>query len=262
MATNFCPACGQPIAPDDINIKEGVALCRSCGALSRLSAIANQPAPNPVASATPPPGCACDEQPGGRLDIRAAHRGVGTTLGMLAVCLFWNGIVSVFVLVALAGVYRHFVGPLPAWFPAPRDASDANRGTGMPWGMTLFLCIFLVPFVAVGAALFLAFLTSLLGRVRVVVDGDEGRVRVGVGPLNWSRRFNAERVTRVATGGSGYLVNGKPRPLIQIEADRTIKFGSFLPDARRAWLLDVLRTQLILQRTARQPGRAAALSRR
>src|SRR6185437_768408 len=183
MANNFCPVCGQPIGTADINIKEGVALCRACGALSPLSEVVNQPVPNPSASATPPAGCACDEYPGGDLDIRAANRAFGPTLFFFVFCVFWNGLLSIFLVIAVAGVYRHLVGPLPAWAPVPRDAQ--NQG----WGETLFLCIFLVPFVAIGFVMLLVFLTSLLGRVRVVVSGDEGCVRVGVGPFNFSRRF-------------------------------------------------------------------------
>src|SRR5437763_14609589 len=94
MATNVCPDCGQPIPPDDINVKEGVGLCRACGALSRLADIVNQPPVDPDSLSTPPPGCSYEQPPGGTLVVSAPHRVLGTVLGALALCLFWIGIVT------------------------------------------------------------------------------------------------------------------------------------------------------------------------
>lgn len=263
MATSVCPNCGQPIPPDDINVKEGVGLCRACGALSRLSDIVNQPPIDPDSLSTPPAGCSYEQQPGGTLVVRASHRALGTALGALALCLFWNGIVFVFVLFAVAGVYTHFVGPLPAGFPIPRSSKDGNLGPDMAWGTTLFLCIFLIPFVMIGLALIGVFLGSLVGRVQVLVSGSDGRVRTGFGPFNYTRRFDPSKVTRVTAGQTSYQVNNENRPLIRLEADRPIKFGSMLPEERRNWMLAMLRLHLILQRKASPAARAMApLSRR
>ncbi len=63
----------------------------------------------------------------------------------------------------------------------------------MPLGMNLFLCLFLTPFILVGAGLFFALLLSVAGRVEVVVSGPDGRVRTGVGPFRWTRRFAADQ---------------------------------------------------------------------
>ena len=246
MVTNTCPACGQPIATNDINMNEGVGLCRSCGKLSRLGEIAVQPEIDAKALATPPAGCSCDEQIGGDLVVRASLRSPGAAVGTLAVCLFWNGIVSVFVLIAIAGLYTNLVGPLPRWFPAPTsNGKNGSLGPNMPLGMTLFLCVFLIPFVVIGLGMFLAFLMCLVGRIEVVVTGTDGRVRTGFGPFNWTRRFDPSRVKRVVIAQTSYEQNGQRKPLIQIEADRTIKFGSLLPDERRAWMLGVLHLQLV-----------------
>ena len=263
MATSVCPDCGQPIPPDDINVKEGVGLCRACGALSRLADIVNQPPIDPDSLTTPPAGCSYEQQPSGTLIVRASHRALGTAMGALALCLFWNGIVSVFVLVALAGLYTHFIGPLPAWFPVPRNATESDFGPDKPWGTTLFLCIFLIPFVLVGLGMIAVFLGSLIGRVQVLVAGSDGRVRTGFGPFNYTRRFDPSKVTRVTAGQTSYQVNNQNRPLIRLEADRPIKFGSMLPEDRRNWMLAVLRLHLILQRQAgRSANRVAAVARR
>lgn len=102
---SLCPACGQAIAVEDINISEGVGLCRACGKLSRLSDIVEQAAIDPNALAMPPGGCAYDELIDGTRRVRASHRSLSSAVGLLAICLFWNGIVSVFVLIAIGGIY-------------------------------------------------------------------------------------------------------------------------------------------------------------
>jgi hypothetical protein len=246
MVSTTCPACGKAIATDDINIREGVGLCRACGKLSRLGEIADQPSVDVSALTTPPAGCSYEEPFVGGMVVRASLRSSGAAIGVFAACVFWNGIVSVFVLVAIAGLYTNLVGPLPTWFPAPSNSGrHGNMGPDMPLGMTLFLCIFLLPFIAVGLGLLLTFLTCLMGRVEIVVAGNDGRVRTGFGPFNWTRRFDASRVTQVSSGQTSYEQNGQRKPLIQIEAERTVKFGSTLPDERRAWVLGVLRLLLV-----------------
>jgi hypothetical protein len=253
--------CGRPIAADDINIKEGVALCRSCGKLSHLADISEIPAVDANALATPPAGCSYEEPIGGGLVLRASLRSAGTALGALAICLFWNGIVSVFVLVAIGGLYTHFIGALPTWFPVPGSGSKrGNVGPGMPLGETLFLCIFLIPFVAIGSLLFLAFVTSLIGRIEITLAGTDGRVRTGFGPFNWTRRFDPSKVKRVSIGKSSYQQNGQNKPVIEVESDRTVKFGSTLPQERRAWLLGFLQLQLLTRTQGGRTIRGAAPS--
>jgi hypothetical protein len=243
MVTNTCPVCGQPIAIDDINIQQGVGLCRACGKLSRLADIADQPTVDPKALAKPPAGCSYEEALGGGLVVRASARSVGSALGALALCLFWNGIISVFLLIAAAGVYTNVIGPLPTWFPTPTNNNGNNSEMGP--GMTIFLCLFLTPFVVVGMGLFMVFLMSAIGRVEVAVTGSDGRVRTGFGPFNWTRRFDASMVKRVIAGQTAYSENGQTKPLIRIEADRTVKFGSTVPDERRDWMCAVLHVLLV-----------------
>lgn len=262
MAPNLCPVCGGPIATDDINIQEGVGLCRACGKLSRLAEIADQPAADPKMFDAPPPGCTLEDRTGGAKVLRATLRSAGRAVGLLAICLFWNGIVSVFVLIALAGLYTNFIGPLPEWFPAPTGTQNKNGniGPGMPLGMNLFLCVFLIPFVTIGLIMFLAFLTCVVGRIEVLLDGPIGRVRTGFGPFNWTRRFDPTRVKRVIQGQTSYEENGRTKAVIQIDADRTVKFGSMLEDGRRAWMMGALHL-LLVAKGARGSGKPA-LSRR
>ncbi len=249
--TNLCPACGQPIAVGDINITEGVALCRACGKLSRLADIVGQPAVDANTLATPPGGCSYDEMIDGTQRARASQRSLGTATGLLAICLFWNGIISIFVLVAIGGIYTHFFGPLPQWFPAPGSRGN-HRKSDMSLSQLLFLCIFLIPFVVFGLGMFFGLVGSLIGRIEVLVTGDDGRVRFVCGPLFWTRRFDVSKVTRVAIDQARYQQNAQNKPLIQIDADKTIRFGTMLPDFRRTWMLGVC--QMLLRGQGKATG--------
>jgi hypothetical protein len=199
------------------------------------------PVADATALASPPEGCAYSESIRGDLTITASLRSVGSAVAYLAFALFWNGIVSIFVLFAISQLYAHFIGPVPTWFPAPRS----NRGGVSTVGETYFLCIFLIPFVLVGAGMIMAVIYSLIGRVQLTVTGTDGRVRTGCGPINWSRRFDASKVKRVSDTRTKYEVNHRTQSLIQIEAERTIRFGSGLSDPRRKWLLGMLHFLLV-----------------
>ena len=178
---------------------------------------------------------------GDEIRIRASLRSIGGALGALAVALFWNGIVSVFVLLAAAAIYVNLVGPLPAWFPVPKS----DTGAPMPLGMALFLCVFLIPFVTIGAAMIAAVFLCIGGHVEVVLRDGQGVVRTGVGRFCWSRRFDATKVRRVGMGETSWKQNDQAKPVIVIEADRTVKFGSMLAGERREWLRAALHVLLV-----------------
>lgn len=246
-----CP-CGQDIPIADINVAEGVALCRGCGKLSRLMDLATpleDAAAIEAANAPPPKGCRIDDF-GGQVVLVASARSLTTAGPLLFFAAFWNSIVSVFVLIAIAGLWTSFIGPIPSWFPAPAansgsGGSNNSIGSGMPLGMTLFLCIFLIPFVAIGLGVLCAALVSLLGRVEVRLRGPDGVVFTGIGPIGWRRRFDAASVKAVKFVESSVETNGKRQKLIGIETEqKTVKFGSVLTDQRRAWLAGALKTVL------------------
>lgn len=230
-----------------MNISEGVALCPACGTLTRLSDLvagADEPSDRgagDLAELDPVAGCTVTGWPDD-LTLRASARSFGSAVGMLFIVLFWNGIVSVFVLLALAGLYINLIGPLPAWFPAP---TQSNGGGPIPLNMALFLCVFLIPFVVVGTGLMIAFLFSVFGSVVVTLKGDEGVVATGFGPLRWRKRFNTRKVKRVWIGRAGWEKNDQPQKAVCIEADRDIRFASMLPSERKRWLSESLQALLL-----------------
>ncbi len=236
MPRNLCPVCGTEYHSESINIKEGVALCPGCGQLSRLSDVVAEDQSVVERISQPPRGCTVVDA-GREILVRASLRSVVGFFGSLFVCLFWNGIVSVFVLIAVSGLYSNLVGPLPEWFPSPDDGD-------MPLGMTLFLCIFMIPFVVIGLGMVGALFMNLAGRVEVKIGEDEASVFTGIGPIGWRRRFDPSQVHGVKLGYAKWESNGSHNELIVIDADRTVKFGTMLRDGRREWLRAILHALL------------------
>ena len=255
MAT-ICP-CGAMIEIDDINIAEGVALCRRCGKVSRLSALADGevaggPGPRSsrdaaeerkaaaLARGEPPAGCVMTDL-GDRVVLRVSARSVSSAIGLLVFCVIWNGIVGVFVVALVASIMGHMGATPPGWFPLPKLGSGGN----LPLAMTIFMGLFLTPFVVVGVMVLGGVLVSLVGKVEVRLRGPEGVVFTGVGPIGWTRRFDADAVEAVRFIEGDVEVNNKKQRAIAIEtATKTIQFGSGLPDQRRLWIGGVLKTML------------------
>lgn len=248
MGANHCPTCEATIPSANINISEGVALCAACGKLSKLSALVNVVQPATNALERTPSGCSVVDH-GDEIRIHVSTRCIGSAMAAGFFALFWNGIVSVFVLVAIGGLYTHLIGPLPEWFPAPTFDESL--------GMSIFLCVFLLPFIAVGLLMLGVTLVSLFGSLHVHVKGDKGIVRTGVGPLRWSRRFDAAHVRAVNIAKTSWSQNGQHKQLISIECDQTIRFGSMLTDRRREWLHALL-TALLVSRDAKRGNRFAS----
>lgn len=249
-----CPDCDESINSDAVNIKEGVALCPGCGKLSRLSELNYDNRSLQEILAKPPTGCSIVPLGHGAV-VSASLRSFGGFLGAACFALFWNGIVSIFVLVAIAGLYTNLIGPLPAWFPAPRmnEGKPQMNGGPMDLGMTLFLCVFLIPFVTIGTGMAAAAIINLVGKVQVVIDDAESYVTTGVGFVKWKRRFHARDVRAVNFGYTAWRSNGASSKLIEMVADRTIKFGSLLATDRLEWLRAVLK-EMLLTRDGNRPG--------
>lgn len=248
-----CPDCDQPIDSDAINIKEGVALCPGCGRLSRLSELTRSDRSVQEILAQPPPGCSILQLGQGAV-LSASLRSCAGFLFSAGFALFWNSIVSVFVLIATAGLYANLVGPLPAWFPAPgvREGKPEMNGEPMDLGVTLFLCVFLIPFVTIGIGMTVAAITNLVGKVEVVIDDLDSYVATGVGFVKWKRRFDAGHIRSVNICNAAWQSDGSSNKLIVMVGDRTIKFGSLLQTDRMEWLRVVLKDILLERDSNRQ----------
>jgi hypothetical protein len=242
MSNLVCPKCGKPIPAEDVNVGQGVALCRGCSTVTRLADLASDPVLDQADPGATPPGCQFRDD-GVETVVTASARTVGGAIGALFICLFWNGIVSVFVLIAAASTLQHLLGRVPAWFPAP--PMSGKNAAGIPLGMTLFLWIFLTPFIAVGLAVLGAFLTCVAGRVEVRIRDGVGVVFIGFGPVGWRRRFEVAQVRSVSIGRTTWSQNNQTKPVIVIDCGEPLRFGSGLPEIRRDWMGATLRKMLV-----------------
>lgn len=244
--TQRCPECDAVVEAKSINISEGVALCPQCGKLSRLSKLNFSDRSVEDILGQPPTGCEVVDL-GTSITVTASLRSATGFFITAGVALFWNGIVSVFVLITAAGLYTNLIGPLPAWFPAPgmNGGQPQINGGPMDLGMALFLCVFLSPFVFVGSVMAGAALVNLMGKIEVVIDDLDSYVATGIGFLKWKKRFDATQLRDVDYGVTMWQTEGGINRLIELTADRTVKFGSLLTSERMEWMRTILRDVLL-----------------
>ena len=236
-----CPSCDGLIAADAINIKEGVALCAGCGKLSRLSELNTSGRSMDEILCSPPPRCYINSD-SQRVTVTVSLRSLPGFFFPAGFALFWNGITSVFVLQAIAGLWANLVGPVPEWFPSPglKGGKPEMNGGPMELGMTLFLCIFLIPFVTIGMVMVGVALMNLIGKTEVVIDEIDSYLSTGVGFIRWKRRFDPRAVHAVDFGSTAWQSESGNTKLIEIKADKSVKFGSMLQSPQMEWVRVVL----------------------
>jgi hypothetical protein len=196
--TPTCPRCKGIIPSNDVNVAQDIAFCRNCNLSHQLSALTLGTTVDENVDVSSPPAGTWFREDGGGVVIGATHRSLGQAVGLLLVCLFWNGIVSVFVLLATASTLQHLGVPVPHWFPAP-----TSDGKIIPPGMTIFLWLFLTPFIAIGLGMVAAFLSCLGGRTEIRIDRGEVTLFTGIGALGFRKRFaNASPLLRQKRCGS------------------------------------------------------------
>lgn len=222
-----------------------VALCRGCNLIHKLSALIQAGELEANLDLTRPPAGTWYRSSGMGAMVGASHRSWGMALGALAFGLFWNGIVSVFVAVALSATLHHLHVPIPDWFPAPK-MNKAEMGVGM----TIFLWLFLTPFIAIGLVMIGAFFSSLAGRTEILVRHAEGMILTGIGPFAWRRRFNAQDVKDVRIDDRQWRDSDgdrqrKTQIIIELGSGKQIKFGSMLREDRRKFLAAAARKALL-----------------
>lgn len=244
MSTPFCETCGKPVPDEDINVAKNIAYCRGCGTVYELSSFAESDECDENAAravfdiSRPPAGTWFRETPPGA-EFGASCRSWGAAAATLFMALFWNGIVSVFVSLAVSGTLVHFNIVAKENLPV--------KINGMPTGGALiFLWLFLTPFIAIGFGLFAAFFMSLFGTVKFTIQGGALQTSAGIGKLARRRTIDLSNIKKVETGFTGSRQNGSAAELIKITGHdgKEIKLGSQLRGARREFLIFVLRSIL------------------
>ncbi|MEO6035671.1 MAG: hypothetical protein ABIQ35_10480 [Verrucomicrobiota bacterium] len=244
--TPTCSKCGRTIPDVDVNVASDVAFCRNCHLAHKLSALVHGVALDKQVDLDRPPAGAWHRSSVMGPVIGATHRSIGAVFGLLAVSLFWNGIVSVFVLLAISATLRNLDVNVPEWFPAPK-----MNGSTMGTGMTLFLWIFLTPFIAIGLGMLGGLLSALAGRTEVQIRPAAGVVFNGIGPVGWRRRFDPSTVKDVRIENPVWRDSDGDRRsktyiVIETQEGKLIKFGSILREERMRFVAAALRNVLLL----------------
>ena len=249
-----CPDCDELISSEAINIQEGFALCPVCGRLTKLSELNFSNRSVAETLNDPPVGCSIVPMDQGVV-VRASLRSIAGFVFSAGFALFWNAIVSIFLLLAIAGLYANLIGPVPAWFPAPgvKDGKPEMNGTPMNLGETMFLCVFLIPFVAIGTAMAGVALLSLFGKVEVIIDEFNSFASMGIGFFVWKQRFDPFRVDSITLNSNACESGGRTNSnrVIELRSDRTIKFGSLLQSDRLEWMYAALKELMLKSTTNR-----------
>jgi hypothetical protein len=106
MPTPTCPRCRRIIPPEDVNVANNVAYCRTCNFSHSLAGLTLDEPLDAAVDLNRPPQGAWLVNDGGGTAIGASHRSLGAAAGLLFAALFWNGIVSIFVMLAISGTSR------------------------------------------------------------------------------------------------------------------------------------------------------------
>lgn len=240
--TPTCPHCKQVIASEDVNVANDIAFCRNCNLSCSLSGMTlGTPINENVDFNSPPAGCWFRQEPDATI-IGSTHRSLGQALPLLFFCLFWNGIVSVFVGFAAASTLHHLGLALPKSFPL-------FKGDSIPLPMTIFLWLFLTPFIAIGLLLLGTFLSSLGGQTELRIASGDAVLFSGIGPLGFRKRFLASDVRDVRIEDKRWRdSDGNSRRNTQIIIEtgaKPIKFGSLLTPERRQFVAAAAKKELL-----------------
>lgn len=239
-----CPQCRRILPPEDVNVAKDVAYCRPCNGVHPLSAMPHGAGVDShVDSRNPPPGCWLHTQ-GNETIIGGSHQSFGNSIMFFAFTAFWNSIVAVFVTLAITSTLKHLGIPLPQSL-----GFEVTNSEDMSVGMTIFLWIFLTPFIGIGLLLIASLISSLIGRTEIRIRHDEAFAFVGFGRIGYKKRFDPRKVRDVRVDHdrpqSGESTQSQ-RVTIEMEDSIQVRVGSMLPADRRKFIGSALSQALHL----------------
>jgi hypothetical protein len=208
-----CPKCRGAIPLDDVNVATDIAVCRRCEQTFAYSELLEEQDAEPVDPNRPPKGAWYRRTPGG-FEAGSTTRSPIAFFLVPFMCVWAGG--------SLGGIY----------------------GTQIAKGnFNLMLSLFGIPFLLATLLFGSIALMAACGKVVVRVEGKNGEVFIGVGPVGWRRRFQKDDVTSVRrTKHRGS--EGSVSDQITIEGRSPIRFALGLPAERLNFLLGALRQGL------------------
>lgn len=208
-----CPKCRVEIPLDDVNVASDIAVCRRCEQRFDYSALVEEQEEPPVDMNRPPKGAWFKRTPGG-FEVGSTSRSPIAFFLVPFMCVWSGG--------ALGGIY----------------GSQIMKGK-FELGQSLFGIPFLLGTLLFGSIAAMA----ACGKIVVRVDGKNGEVFTGVGPIGWRRRFQKDDVTGVRRTERRSR-KGQVADVITLEGRKPINFASGIKAARLTFMLAALRQWL------------------
>ncbi len=179
-----CPDCRKEIPREDFNVATDVAYCSACEKNFPYHELIQQAQEAQTLLHGCPPGMREIDTPREKILRYKKFRMVSLLFVFFA--LFWNGIVSVFVVGLLSG-------------------------TAEVQGDVKLLPYLLIPFILVGIGMFGAALYLMFGRQEIRISGGTCAFWRGISGLGFARRFKLADVQDLSVEErSTYVVNGRP----------------------------------------------------
>lgn len=240
MNTRPCPSCGATFSTEDINLKEGVAICRECDTLVRLHAIAIDPQADvsSVNVGSVPKGCWVQDRRGDAVIGSVVWSPVGYFL--LVWAIGWN-----------AGVGTFVAGLISQWYSFFTGHSSSSRGA-MQGGGLLFATLFMTPFAVIGIGSIVACVFLWFGKCEVAVDRERVAFFQGVGVMGRTKTLPISQASPVTLVAAKSGQEDKAIYHIQAGTEPNVRFGSGLKEERKNWMCAAVGAAV----TARSTGRS------
>jgi hypothetical protein len=211
----ICPNCRREIPMEDVNVEKDIALCRSCNQTFSFADLV-QGSQGPAVDLTRPPKGVWFKQDMRGFEIGSTTRSAAAFFLVPFMCAWSGG--------SMIGIYGSQI-----------------RSGKFEIGKSLFGLPFLIGTLFLGAVT----LMMICGRVLISVQGDQGRLFTGVGPVGRTRRFKWSSIKSV-TEDTRFYRNGQPQLSIILQGDDNtrLKFASGIREDRRYFMANALRDLL------------------
>jgi len=211
QSKTVCPKCRSEIPLEDVNVSKDIALCRQCGRTWSYADLIEDNDTADFNSGTPPSGAWFREIPPRGFEVGVSTRSPLAFFLVPFMCV-WSGF-------SLGGIYgTQFI------------KGHFNLGESL----------FGIPFI-LGTLLFGSIaIMSVCGKVVVSVDGDDGIIFTGVGPIGLRRRFNWRNVTGIRRTEK-YGNRGSVSQQITFDGEKRLNFAGSVKDERLDFMFATLR---------------------
>ncbi len=245
-----CPSCDAEIRQEHVNVSEGVAVCPSCSQVMPLSQLNfTGVSIDDVLTTTPPRGEIYMD--GDEMTVRFSLCSPLQALFVLGAMLFWNGILSLFLSLAVAAVFYNLTGSVPDWVPdlATEDGIPIMNGSPMGPGITIGLCLFLTPFVVIGLGMCYMVFLKLFGTTVIRIGQMESSASTGIGCIRRRKSFSSREVTSIRTITHSTRDSRSQTHLIEVLSAKPVKFGRDLTVDQMEWLAVFLRAVFLFRKS-------------